>query len=85
MAEMTEAYEWSGRSVLDTDGEKVGTIERIYRSLETEQPEWALVDRGLFGAAPRRRSVGHFSEGQEELPDDEREGQFSDTVEPGDR
>jgi hypothetical protein len=49
MAEMTAAYEWSGRSVLDTDGEKVGTIERIYRSLETEQPEWALVDRGLFG------------------------------------
>jgi uncharacterized protein (TIGR02271 family) len=89
MAEMTEAYEWSGRSVLDTDGEKVGTIERIYRSLETEQPEWALVDRGLFGgrsvfvpvgsARPRGEDV-LISVGRaqiEEAPDMEAERELS--------
>jgi uncharacterized protein (TIGR02271 family) len=49
MAEMTEAYDWTGRLVLDANGEEVGSIERVYRSLETDRPEWALVDRGLFG------------------------------------
>jgi uncharacterized protein (TIGR02271 family) len=41
--------EWRGQSLLDNDGEKVGTIEEIYLDTGTDQPEWALVKTGLFG------------------------------------
>jgi uncharacterized protein (TIGR02271 family) len=41
--------EWRGQSLLDSDGEKIGTIEEIYLDTDTEQPEWALVKTGMFG------------------------------------
>jgi uncharacterized protein (TIGR02271 family) len=47
--QMTEAYEWRGRNLVDSDGEKIGTIEEIYLDGATDQPEWALVNTGLFG------------------------------------
>jgi uncharacterized protein (TIGR02271 family) len=48
MPEMTEAYDWRRRTLLDAHGEKLGKIEQVYLDLETEEPEWALVDTGLF-------------------------------------
>ena len=47
--QMTEAYEWRGRTVVDRDGDKIGTLEEIYLDDQTEKPEWALVNTGLFG------------------------------------
>jgi uncharacterized protein (TIGR02271 family) len=41
--------EWRGQQLLDSDGERIGTIEEIYIDSRTEQPEWALVKTGLFG------------------------------------
>ena len=38
-----------GGSVYDTSGNKVGTIEDIYIDRDTDKPEWALVNTGLFG------------------------------------
>ena len=49
MTHVTEAYDWSGRELLDADGSKVGTIEALFRDEDTEQPEWAAVSTGLFG------------------------------------
>ncbi len=49
MPEMTKAYDWRGRTILDARGEKIGTIDQVYLSLETDEPEWARVHRGLFG------------------------------------
>jgi uncharacterized protein (TIGR02271 family) len=46
---MTEAYDWKGRKVIDSDGDKVGKVEEIYEDTGSGQPEWALVDTGLFG------------------------------------
>ena len=46
---MTEAYGWEGRELIDRDGDKVGTIEALYRDEETQSPEWAAVRTGLFG------------------------------------
>jgi uncharacterized protein (TIGR02271 family) len=46
---MTEAYDWKGRKVVDSDGDKLGKVEEIYQDTESGQPEWALVDTGLFG------------------------------------
>jgi sporulation protein YlmC with PRC-barrel domain len=40
---------WQGRAMVDRDGDKVGTIESIYIDDQTGEPEWALVNTGLFG------------------------------------
>jgi uncharacterized protein (TIGR02271 family) len=41
--------EWRGRSVVDSDGDKIGTIEEIYMDSETGKPEWLAVKTGLLG------------------------------------
>jgi uncharacterized protein (TIGR02271 family) len=40
---------WQGRTMVDPAGDKLGTIDAIYLDDETGQPEWALVNTGLFG------------------------------------
>jgi uncharacterized protein (TIGR02271 family) len=50
MPQVTEAYEWRGRNVVTSDGDKIGRLEEIYLDTETGQPEWATVATGLFGA-----------------------------------
>jgi len=47
--DVTNAYEWDGRTVVDVNGEKIGKIDAIYIDQQTDQPEWALVNTGLFG------------------------------------
>ena len=49
MTEMTHAYEWRGRELVDRHGEKVGTVEELYVDQQTDEPEWAAVRTGLFG------------------------------------
>jgi len=43
------AQTWQGRTMVDPAGAKLGTIDAIYLDDETGQPEWALVNTGLFG------------------------------------
>jgi uncharacterized protein (TIGR02271 family) len=40
---------YRGQDVRGADGEKLGTIEEIYLDAESDRPEWALVNTGLFG------------------------------------
>jgi uncharacterized protein (TIGR02271 family) len=40
---------WEGRTLFDRNGGRIGTIDAIYLDDRTEQPEWALVNTGLFG------------------------------------
>ena len=49
MTQVTEAYDWSGRELIDAYGSKVGTIEALFQDQQTEEPEWAAVKTGLFG------------------------------------
>ncbi len=49
MPEMTDAYEWQGRNMVGSDGEKIGKINEIYEDPDTGKPEWATVSSGLFG------------------------------------
>ena len=49
MTQLTEAYDWRGRDIVDADGDKVGTVAELFRDEDTEQPEWAAVRTGLFG------------------------------------
>ena len=47
--QMTSAYDFVGRAVLDRDGEKLGTVKEIYDDRETGRPEWAAVAGGFLG------------------------------------
>jgi uncharacterized protein (TIGR02271 family) len=49
MTQVTEAYDWRGREIVDADDDKVGTLEELFRDEDTQQPEWAAVRTGLFG------------------------------------
>ena len=50
MTDVSEVLEWHGRTVVTTDGDKLGKIEKIYFDQETNRPEWALIDTGMFAA-----------------------------------
>jgi uncharacterized protein (TIGR02271 family) len=47
---MTDAYQWHGRTMVGSDGEKIGKISEIYEDPQTGKPEWATVSSGLFGS-----------------------------------
>jgi uncharacterized protein (TIGR02271 family) len=47
--EMTEAYDWNGRTVVDSDGDKIGKVDQIYYADDDGTPEWLTVNTGLFG------------------------------------
>jgi len=49
MTSTTEAYDAHGRTLVDESGEKIGKIDELYHDQEGGQPEWALVNTGLFG------------------------------------
>jgi uncharacterized protein (TIGR02271 family) len=49
MSEMTDVYQWQGRTMIGSDGEKIGKISEIYEDEATGKPEWATVNTGLFG------------------------------------
>jgi hypothetical protein len=42
------ALDWRGRTVVDRDGEKIGTLKEIYLD-EQERPGWGSVHTALFG------------------------------------
>jgi uncharacterized protein (TIGR02271 family) len=65
--DMTHEYDWQGRTLKDRNGDTIGTIDALYLDQQTDKPEWALVNTGLFGtkssfvplagAAPRDEDV----------------------------
>ena len=49
MPDTTRGYDWEGRTLKDRNGDKIGKIDALYVDQETDKPEWALVNTGLFG------------------------------------
>ena len=49
MVDIDTVRSWQDATMVDRDGDKVGTIESIYVDDQTGQPEWALVNTGFFG------------------------------------
>ena len=49
MPDLDAVRSWEGRTMVDRDGDRIGTIDAIYLDDQTGQPEWALVNTGLFG------------------------------------
>ena len=42
--------EWHGRDAVDSDGDKIGSIDEIYMDAKTGRPEWLAVKTGMFGS-----------------------------------
>jgi uncharacterized protein (TIGR02271 family) len=59
--ELTHAYDFRGRSLIDRDGEKIGTVDELYLDQEGGQPEWALVHTGMFGMKRNFVPIKHAS------------------------
>ena len=51
-----------GQPLHDRDGDKIGAIEEIYLDTATDQPEWALVNTGLFGKKRTFVPIGEATE-----------------------
>jgi uncharacterized protein (TIGR02271 family) len=49
MPDLETVGTWQGRTLLDRDSGRIGTIDAIYLDDRTGQPEWAQVNTGLFG------------------------------------
>jgi uncharacterized protein (TIGR02271 family) len=49
MPDLDTVRSWQGATMVDRDGDKIGTVESIYVDDQTGEPEWALVNTGLFG------------------------------------
>jgi sporulation protein YlmC with PRC-barrel domain len=49
MRTLEDVKTWIGMTMVDADGDKVGTIEDIYLDRQSGEPEWAAVKTGLFG------------------------------------
>ena len=47
MPEMTDAYQWQGRTMVGTDGEKIGKLQDVYVDVETDVPQFATVKEGF--------------------------------------
>jgi len=41
-----DSRSWLGHSLVDRDGEYVGTVDQVYRDQETDRPTWAVVSPG---------------------------------------
>jgi hypothetical protein len=65
MLDIDTVLGWRGKTVLDRDGEKVGTLGEVYLDDATDRPAYAGVRTGLF---KRRESVVPLA-GAEETPD----------------
>jgi hypothetical protein len=49
MADIETIRTWEGRTLLDRDGGRIGTIDAIHLEDRTGEPEWGLVNTGLSG------------------------------------
>jgi uncharacterized protein (TIGR02271 family) len=93
LPEMTDAYEWQGRTMVGSDGEKIGKITDVYEDPETGKLEWATVSSGLFatksnfvplaGAAPDGENVraGVTKDQVKDAPGVEDDGDLSEAEE----
>ncbi len=44
-----QILQFRGQDLYDREGDKIGGIEEIYLDADTNEPEWALVNTGMFG------------------------------------
>jgi sporulation protein YlmC with PRC-barrel domain len=50
MLDLGNPHELRGRKMVDRDGDKIGTVEDVFLDDQTDAPEFALVNTGMFGS-----------------------------------
>ena len=50
MATQQDIRTWRGRTLVDSDGDKIGKVEDVYLDRRSGEPEWLAVKTGLFGS-----------------------------------
>jgi uncharacterized protein (TIGR02271 family) len=50
MRSTTDVHSWVDRDMVDSDANKIGTVDAIYVDRQTGEPEFAAVKTGLFGS-----------------------------------
>jgi len=76
--------EWRGSTAVDSDGEKIGTVEEIYMDAETGRPEWLAVKTGIFGMKLSFIPIAEASEsnGDVRVPYDRQQVKDAPNAEP---
>ena len=59
--------QFRGQTLSDANGDKIGKIEEIYLDAQTDEPEWALVNTGMFGTKSTFVPVRDAAEADGEL------------------
>jgi uncharacterized protein (TIGR02271 family) len=59
MPNTTDVQHWEGQHLLGRDGSKIGKIDAIYLDDHSGEPEWALVNTGLFGTRSSFVPIAH--------------------------
>jgi len=69
MRTITNIQEWRGAKAVDTNGDKVGTIDEVYLDRGSQEPEWVTVSTGLFGTRTTFVPIGdaELTEGEVRL------------------
>jgi sporulation protein YlmC with PRC-barrel domain len=44
-----DVSDWHGKSLIDSDGEKIGKLQDVYVDVETDEPQFATVKEGVIG------------------------------------
>ena len=89
MPTLQQIEAWRGRTAVDANGDKIGTIEDVYLDRRSGDPEWIAVKTGLFGTkvsfAPIRDAeeagddirVGHDKDKIKDAPKVDADGELS--------
>lgn len=93
MAEIENIRDWQGKDVLDSLGEKIGTVEDVYFDIETDEPRFLCVKAGWLrhrvilvpaagvAASPDHLTVAVTKDIAEKAPAMEARGELSPEVE----
>jgi uncharacterized protein (TIGR02271 family) len=75
--------EWRGSNAVDSNGEKIGTVEEIYIDAETGKPEWVAVKTGMVGSKLSFIPIAEATEtgGQVRVPYDNQQVKDAPAVE----
>ena len=66
MPEMTDAYEWHGRTMVGSDGEKIGTISKIYEDARDRQARMGDgLQRPVWHQVELRAAGGRLAPGED--------------------
>ena len=45
----TDTQQWRGAKAVDSNGDKLGTVDEVYLDRGSNEPEWITISTGLFG------------------------------------